>query len=243
MRAKQRRTFGNLNREIAMRRAIAQAVVIALGVVACESRRAPQEQSKTVRQQGAVEAAAPVTYERPLAFRREMQSVLDSARLLLARGDTADVASLLHRAGAFLLVQANAPSNGGSSEMVAAAAGLDSLAGHLPARTTAALHTIDALSARANLAEAERHAARAGDAWARHTRQAVADELLMTDDHIRRASRDVGNTLSPQTERTLAEVRQIVTQLPTRRELEPDALDEVLNALHQDILTMRSKIR
>lgn len=225
-----------------MRRAIAQALVIALGVTACETRRAPQEQNRSVRQQGAVDAAAPITYERPLAYRREMQGLVDSARGLLNRGDTANVASLLHRAAAFLLVQANAPSSAGTGELLGSAAGLDSLAGHLPARTRAALGTLDALSARANLAEAERHAARAGDAWARHMRQPVIDELVMTGDHIQRAGRDAGITLTPVAERHLGDLHEMVKQLPTRRELEPDALDELLGALHEDILEIRAKI-
>lgn len=212
-------------------------------LAACETKREPAPAARLVepRQQGTPVAATPTIEDRPMAHRRETQGVLDSARLLLARRDTLAVRGMLHRAAAFLDTLAGAPPSGGTGDLRAVAGALDSLGDHLREHPAAAPRRLALLSARANLAEAERHATLAAEDAAQHHPRFVTDELMMITDHVERAAHDARLPISPPMRRVLADLRMLERDLPVR-EVDGDRLGEALAALHMEVRAMQGML-
>ena len=178
-----------------------------------------------------------------MARRREAQVLLDSAFLLLGRAETARATALVHRAAAFFLVQAGSPPSGGTTELLAVADSLDAIAGRLAHGTIVSRDALRSLSARGNLAEAERHGALASVAWSTRSKESVADELLMAADHVERAAVDGDIRISPRMHLLLAEMRELAVAVPARPERDVQALDEPLSELHLEIAVMRRALQ
>jgi hypothetical protein len=226
-----------------MRYSPAVTLVVVLGLAgACDDRRAPDMSSRSAPRQGEPRAATSTGPERPMAQRREAQDLLDSARTALAAGDTAATATLLHRAAAFFRIQANAPPSAGTSELLASAAALDAYATQLTKGAPAGPSPLNRLSARANLAEAERHGAVASVAWSTNSKESVSDELTMAADHVERAASDGRLVLRPRMRHVLAEIRTIATVLPSQRERDVQSLDEPLASLQIEIQALQREL-
>lgn len=216
---------------------IVLAVSLAL-VSACDSRPRAGRSTAPAVPSAHIAAIVP-TPERPMAERREVQELLDSAAALLSAGDTSRALVLLHRSAAFLLVQANAPSTGATDHLLESADALDRYAGRVARGQGASVSELRRLSAMLNLAEAERHACLASVAWSTCSKESIADELLMAADHVERAARDGKLVLPPATLQTLAELRRVATQLGTQRGLDVRTVDEPMGDLQREIDAMR----
>ena len=226
-----------------MRHLPSALVVLALGATAaCEMRRGPDLRPPSVTQQGAPLMAATVE-SRPMSHRHEAQGQLDSARAALVSGDTATAIRQLHRAAAFLVIQATDPPSGGSYTLLSASSALDSLAGDIRRRGVRDTARLVRLSALVNVAEAERHEALASVAWATRSEQSVSDELLMAADHMERAAADARLTLPPSALSTLEDMRDIARRLAMQRELDVQSLDEPLAAFHLELRALQRRMQ
>lgn len=90
---------------------------------------------------------------------------------------------------------------------------LDSLARVADGKEGLALRALDGAFARANLAEAERHAARIDAAWTRKDTMSAAEEIIMTVDHIERANKDAAAPEDTYESLQLADARRLGTDL------------------------------
>jgi hypothetical protein len=224
-------------------------LILALAIGGCrvDSEGGAPPAGTAVRQQGGVIDAQPATIvpadvSRPMSARREAQVLLDSAIALLGADESAPVATLLDRAAAFFLVQASSPPSGGTAELIATADSLDAMADRLTAGHDADAAALRSLSARANLAEAERHGALASVAWSIRSKESMADELLMAADHVERAAVDGGIAMPRDMRRLLAEMRALAVRLPAAPGIDVQALDEPLADLHLRIAAMRQRL-
>ena len=218
-------------------------VVLALSALAaCEMRRGPDLRTGSVTQQGVPLASAAIA-ERPLAHRHEAQSQLDSARAALSGGDTATAIRLLHRAAAFLVIQATEPPTGGTYMLLAASSALDSLAGDIRRTGLRDSTRLAAYSARVNLAEAERHETLAGVAWSTRSKESAADELLMAADHLERAATDARLALPESAVAAMEDMRDIARRLLMQRELDLQSLDEPLAAFHLELRAFQRRMQ
>lgn len=188
------------------------------------------------------ERAAPAL-ERPMAGRQEAQPFLDSAAVLLARGDTDAAVALLHRAAA--RVEASAGQTRGASGDALAAVGdsIDRLAGALARHQPLAGSPLPVLSALLNLAEADQHLALASVACSTRSRESIYDELTMAVDHLERALRDGGHPVAASTRRAISEVRQAAAPLATDCARELGALDDAIATLRIEITRVRRTLR
>ena len=213
-------------------------VVLAL-CGACGQERARSQRSATStapRAPAAVTASAP---ERPMANRREAQPFLDSAAVLLARGDTSTAVAQLHRAAALVQVDANQPSGSASGPLLALADRIDRFAGGLARRDMARMPSLAHISALLNLAEANRHLALASVACSTRSRESIYDELTMALDHVERAARDGRIALAPPTRNAIAEVRQVAAPLATECARDLGPLDDAIATLQREVARMR----
>lgn len=216
---------------------------LALGlVVACGTERTPKMVVAETTKPAVPMAAPTATRERPMALRREGQDLLDSARMALIGGDAALAATLLRKGALFLVRQAHSPPNRGTNDLLAAARGLDSLAADVRQHRLVDSLRLDRLSAHANLAEAERHVALASVAWSTWSKESASDELTMAADHIQRAGRDGGITLSPAMRSVVANLHAIVRDLSTKPGPDLRALDDPLASLHIEIQAMHRRL-
>lgn len=226
-----------------MRHMPSALVVLALSATAaCEMRRGPDLRSPSVTQQGAPLLAATLE-SRPMSHRHEAQGQLDSARVALVAGDTAAAIRLLHRAAAFLVIQATDPPSGGSYTLLSASSALDSLAGDIRRRGVRDTARLAWYSALVNVAEAERHEALAGVAWSTRSEQSVSDELLMAADHMERAAADARLPLPLSALSTLEDMRSIARRLAMQRELDVQSLDEPLAAFHLELRALQRRMQ
>lgn len=218
-------------------------VALALSALAaCEMRRGPDLRTGSVAQQGVPLASAAVA-ERPLAHRHEAQSQLDSARHALSTGDSATAIRLLHRAAAFLVIQATEPPGGGTYMLLSASSALDSLAGSIRRDGIRDTALFAGYSARVNLAEAERHESLAGVAWSTRSEESVADELLMAADHLERAATDARLPLPQSALAAIEDMRDIARRLVMQRELDVQSLDEPLAAFHLELRALQRRMQ
>lgn len=218
-------------------------VVLALSALAaCEMRRGPDLRTGSVTQQGVPLASAAMT-ERPLAHRHEAQSQLDSARRALSQGDSATAIRLLHRAAAFLVIQATEPPTGGTYMLLSASTALDSLAGSIRRDGIRDTTRFAAYSARVNLAEAERHETLAGVAWSTRSKESAADELLMAADHLERAAADARLPLPASALAAIEDMRDIARRLVMQRELDVQSLDDPLAAFHLELRALQRRLQ
>lgn len=183
-----------------------------------------------------------MTPERPLALRREAQRLLDSARTALGAGDTRSATALLHRAAAFLLIEANAPPTSAHADLLASADSLDAWAGRLARGLSTDSSALRRLSALLNLTEAERHGSLAEVAWSTGNKESISDELTMAADHVDRAAVDAHLVLSPRMLRTIAEMRRMAMRLATEPGLDVKSLEEPTAELQLEIEAMRREL-
>ena len=220
--------------------------VLLLAIAACAScaRAEPRDQESTALAAARphAERVAPAL-ERPMASRQEAQPFLDSAAVLLARGDTNAAVALLHRAAA--RVEASAGRTRGASGDALAAVGdsIDRIAGALARHERLAGSALHRISALLNLAEADHHLALASVACSTRSRESIYDELTMAVDHLERALLDGGHTVAAPTRRAITEVRQAAAPLATdcARELGP--LDDAIATLRVEITRVRRTLR
>jgi hypothetical protein len=177
-----------------------------------------------------------------MAGRREAQVLLDSASSLLGKADAAQVAALLDTAAAFFRVQAKSPPSAGTTELLATADSLQAVSVRLGRGRAVNSSELRALSARANLAEAERHGALASVAWSTQSRESVADELLMAADHVERAAVDGGIAMPREMRGLLSEMRELAAQVPRTPGVDLQARGEPLVELHLRIAVMRGRL-
>lgn len=223
-------------------------LICAAILVGCHAgeRESSTSSSTAVRQQGHVESSSPRGLrrpsERPMANRREAQALLDSASGRLSAGETAGAAALLNRAAAFYLVQASSPPSGGTAGLLIAAESLDVIASRLRHGAAVSPEELRMLSARANLAEAERHGALASVAWCTRSKASAGDQLLMAADHVERAATDGGITTPYRMHRLLAEMRGLAAALQVEPGVDVQALDEPMADLHMQVGVMRARL-
>lgn len=182
------------------------------------------------------------TPERPLAIRREAQGLIDSARRALDAGDTSGATRLLHRAAAFLLIEANAPPTRAHDDLLASADSLDAWAGRVARGEAADSSALRRLSALLNLAEAERHGGLAEVAWSTGNKESISDELTMAADHVDRAAVDGHLVLPSRTLRTIAGMRRVATRLLTEPGLDLQSLEAPTAELQQELEAMRREL-
>ena len=230
-------------RRTGTRHATASILLVSLSLFgACETRSPVERRAASASRNPARVAMGSGADERPMAQRREVQGLIDSASTLLHAGDTALALSLLHRSAAFLLVEANAPPTCGTDNLLRSADSLDHLAGQLARGEIRTSEALRHLSALLNLAEAERHAGLASVAWSTCSKKSVADELLMTADHVERASMDGRIALSVRTRSLLAEVRRLASRLDTEPGVDVQAADEPMSSLQLEIRALRREL-
>lgn len=187
-------------------------------------------------------ASPTVTPERPLALRREAQGLLDSAHRALGAGETGKATALLHRAAAFLLIEANAPPTSAHADLLASADSLDAWAGRLARGQPVDSSALRRLSALLNLTEAERHGSLAEVAWSTGNKESIIDELTMAADHVDRAAVDGHLVLTSRTQRTIAGMRRLAVRLATEPGLDLASLEEPTAELRLEIEAMRREL-
>lgn len=226
-----------------MRHPGAGIAMLTLGLLAgCEVERVPEKGVSATTRRDSSSAVPVASPERPMALRREGQGLLDSARVAIIDGRAELAATWLLQAASFFVTQAHTPPSGGTDDLLAAARGLDSLARDVRQRRIADSSRLDRLSAHANLAEAERHAALASVAWGTRNKESVSDELTMAADHIERAALDGRMTLAPAMRSVLVALRATVRDLSARRVGDLRDLDDPLGSLRLEIQAMHQRL-
>ena len=178
-----------------------------------------------------------------MASRQEAQPFLDSARVLLARGDTNAAVVMLHRAAALLQVTASQPRGPASDVLLAVGDSIDRYAGTLTRRERSSTSSLQRLSALLNLAEADRHLSLASVGCSTRSRESTYDEVTMALDHAERAARDGKVRLSPSTRAAMTEVRRRAAPLATDcpRDLAP--LEDAIANLEAELAQVRRTLR
>ncbi|MEO5870727.1 MAG: hypothetical protein ABIT91_12815 [Gemmatimonadaceae bacterium] len=126
--------------------------------------------------------------------------------------------------------------------MLVAATSLDDLARDLEGGNKTTVGRLDALSARASLAEAEYHRSLAAVAWATQAKESVADELVMAADHLERAALDAGLPITSTQRDLLRELRSVAAELSARPAPALIDLNEPLAALGSEIAQLGRRL-
>lgn len=210
---------------------------------ACGRERTSTDGSTTSLAAPATRERIPPHAERPMAGRQEAQPFLDSAGVLLVRGDTNAAIAMLHRAAALVQVMASQPRGPASDALRAAGDSLDRYAGALARRETPAQPSLRHISALLNLAEADRHLSLAGVACSTRSRESIYDELTMALDHVERASRDGEIPLPGRTRAAIAEVRRAATPLASECPQDLAPLEDAIASLEPEIAVLRRALK
>lgn len=220
-----------------------QGLLLALASCASCTRDVARVQESTLATAHPSDERVAPSPERPMATRSEAQPYLDSAAVLLARGDTKAAVALLHRAAARVEASAGEPRGASSDALAAIGDSIDRMAGAMARRERLGASALPRMSALLNLAEADRHLALASVACSTRSRESIYDELTMAADHTERALRDEGHTVSASTRRAIAEVRQGAAPLAANcvRELGP--LDDAITTLRLEIARVRRTLQ
>lgn len=148
-----------------------------------------------------------------LAHRREPEPFFERARAALAQKETRKAAVALREASRYFRAVRDSATVQVKEHLTTVENELDSLARVAEAKEGLARRALDGAFARANLAEAERHAARLDAAWARKDTITAAEEIIMTVDHVERANKDAAAPADKFEALQLADARRVGTDL------------------------------
>lgn len=218
---------------------VASTLVLLVGSGACNPARDAQTSDTA-----APELAPPTTVEAKgaLATRHEAQALFDRARESYVRKDLTAAGAALREASAFLKLAADSAPEESRRRLQSSADDLDGLADKVIKGDVRTAANLDAIFARAQGAEAERHHADALGAWARKDYTRAGEELLMAVDHLERGAKDAGMVLTKDAQKVIADAREISGQLISGTGFAADRVGTVTDALRKEIRDFGAKI-
>ncbi len=148
-----------------------------------------------------------------LALRKEPVQFFQRAHTAIAQKDARKAAAALRDAARYFRQVRDSAAVKVKARLTNVEGELDSLARVAEGKEGIALRALDGAFARANLAEAERHAARLDAAWVRKDTMSAAAEIIMTVDHIERANTDAAAPADKYESLQLAAARRLGTDL------------------------------
>lgn len=177
-----------------------------------------------------------------VALRRETSELFYSARAAFLKKDTAAAAKALRDAATLVKAEADSAARGARVGLSAAASGLESVAASIDKNAVKAVKTIDLAFARAHQAEAQNHLLSAKAAWSANKTSEASSELTKAADYFEHAAASAGDTLDAASRKTVADTRQLASQLVKGAAVVPRTFDATTKALGSAISTFGSKL-
>jgi hypothetical protein len=148
-----------------------------------------------------------------LASRREAQDCFDAARTAFLRRDSEECITRLAEAAAFFRAQARAAKPDAKSAMASAAEELETFLANVANGHDRTAKDLDRVYAQAHAAESGLHLSRARVAMASADTVRAGEELLMSVDHLERATRDAHRPATRAVRTAIAAARSLATRL------------------------------